>query len=134
MKTWVALLLSASVILALGLRLPNLQERPMHNDEAVNGVKIAKLVDTGTYIYDPDEHHGPSLYYISAGVFWFFGLKQSVGLTETQLRVVVLLFGVGLIFLLPLILDGIGARATAWAGIFIAASPAMVFYSRYYIH
>jgi uncharacterized protein (TIGR03663 family) len=42
--------------------------------------------------------------------------------------------GVGLILLLLLLADGLGPQAVAWAAIFIAVSPAMVFYSRYFIH
>src|SRR5581483_2768998 len=44
------------------------------------------------------------------------------------------LFGVGLILLLPLIADGLGRNATICAALLIAISPAIVFYSRYYIH
>src|SRR4029077_6645648 len=36
--------------------------------------------------------------------------------------------------LLPLIADGLGRRATVCAAVLTAISPAMVFYSRYYIH
>src|SRR5205814_10459669 len=43
-------------------------------------------------------------------------------------------FGVGLILLLLLLADGLGRQAAAWAAIFTAISPAMVFYSRYFIH
>ena len=40
----------------------------------------------------------------------------------------------GLILLLPLVADGLGKKGTVWAACFTALSPAMVFYSRYYIH
>ena len=41
----------------------SLDQRPMHNDEAVNGIKFGQLWEHGGYKYDPNEHHGPSLYY-----------------------------------------------------------------------
>ena len=44
------------------------------------------------------------------------------------------IFGVGLILLLALVADGLGRRATVCAALLTAISPAMVFYSRYYIH
>src|SRR5206468_4093392 len=50
------------------------------------------------------------------------------------LRLLTVLFGVGLILLLPLIADGLGRGATFCAAVLTAVSPAMVFYSRYYIH
>ena len=45
-----------------------------------------------------------------------------------------MLFGVGLILLLPLVADGLGRQRHALGRLFTAVSPAMVFYSRYYIH
>ena len=45
-----------------------------------------------------------------------------------------MLWGVGLILLLPWVADGQGRAGALWAGLFTAISPAMVFYSRYYIH
>jgi uncharacterized protein (TIGR03663 family) len=44
------------------------------------------------------------------------------------------LFGLGLICLLPLITDGLGPPGAIWAAVFTATSPAFVFYSRYFIH
>src|SRR5439155_22271825 len=50
------------------------------------------------------------------------------------LRLAPVVSGVGLILLLLLLADGLGREAVAWAAIFTASSPAMVFYSRYFIH
>ena len=56
---------SAILILLAGLALAlwsfSLDQRPMHNDEAVNGIKFGQLWDHGGYKYDPNEYHGPSL-------------------------------------------------------------------------
>lgn len=131
-RTWLGLLLA--VLIALALRVPHLSVRPMHNDEAVNAIKLQSMLGQGSYRYDPNEHHGPTLYYgafvwteiLSAGDF-------SV-LSETELRALTVLFGLGLILLLPLVADGLGRGATIWAGMLTALSPAMVFYSRYFIH
>ena len=54
--------------------------------------------------------------------------------SDAQLRIVTVAFGVGLILLLLLLKDGLGQSATVWASLFLAVSPAMVFYSRYFIH
>ena len=43
------------------------------------------------------------------------------------------IFGIGLIGLLLLLTDGLGKTAVATAALLTAISPAMVFYSRYYI-
>jgi uncharacterized protein (TIGR03663 family) len=129
---------TAGLLLAIGiglaLRLPHLEQRPMHNDEAVNGVKFGDLLEQGRYTYDPNEHHGPSLFYATLALTKLAGPVDYEHLTETRLRLVTVLFGVALILLLPLVGDGLGRSSAVWAALFTAISPAMVFYSRYYIH
>ena len=131
--------LSAFVVLVAGLVMAvwslALDRRPLHNDEAVNGIKFGQLWDHGGYQYDPNEHHGPSLYYATLVLGRLGGAPTDSGsFTETRLRFTTVVFGVGLILLLPLIADGLGGRAMGWAALFTAVSPAIVFYSRYYIH
>ncbi len=112
-----------------------LDQRPMHNDEAVNGIKFGQLWEHGGYKYDPNEHHGPSLYYATLALSRLTGAPKDFDqFTENRLRITTVLFGVGLILLLPLIADGLGRKATVWAALFTVTSPAIVFYSRYYIH
>jgi uncharacterized protein (TIGR03663 family) len=127
-----ALLAAAGI--AIGLRCPRLSERPMHNDEGVNAVKFGELWTHGVYKYDPSEYHGPSLPYATLLINRLTGGPAYQNFTETRLRAVTVVFGVGLILLYLLLRDGIGAKGVAWAGIFTAVSPAMVYYSRYYIH
>ena len=128
----VALLLAATV--ALVLRAPQLDVRPLHNDEAVNATKLAALWEKGNYTYDPDEFHGPSLHYASLPFLWLSGVRDSDQITDSTLRLAPIAFGVGLILLLALLADGLGRTAATWAALFTAISPAMVFYSRYFIH
>ena len=117
----------------LALRLPRLDQRPMHGDEVVHAVKFNTLWTTGEYIYDPHEYHGPALYYATLPAMWLSGAKDFTTAGETTFRIVPVVFGVGLILLLLLIMDGLGRWAALAAGVFIAISPAMTFYSRYYI-
>jgi uncharacterized protein (TIGR03663 family) len=120
--------------IALALRLPRLSERPMHNDEAVNGVKFGGLWEHNDYKYDPAEYHGPTLPYatLAFNALTRAGNYQSIG--ETRLRLVTLLFGLGLVLVATMFMDGLGKHGVVWAGLFTAVSTAMVFYSRYYIH
>jgi uncharacterized protein (TIGR03663 family) len=134
MNRAVLLSLLTAAGLALVLRCPSLDRRPMHNDEAVNAVKFGQLWTQGTYKYDPNEHHGPSLFYATLAVARLTSTPDFDHLTEVKLRLITVAFGVGLILLLPLVADGLGRKATVWAAFFTAISPAMVFYSRYYIH
>lgn len=134
MNRWSALALLVILAGALALRVPQLTNRPLHNDEAVNAVKASELWQEGTYVYDPDEYHGPSLHYATVPFFWLSSASNPDELSDATLRVAPIVFGVGLILLLLLFLDGLGRTAVIWAAIFTAVSPAMVFYSRYFIH
>jgi uncharacterized protein (TIGR03663 family) len=132
MRFYLGLLLALGV--ALALRCPQLDQRPMHNDEAVNAIKFRDLWERGIYKYDPNEHHGPTLFYATLAFSRLTRAPDFVHFSEIRLRLVTVAFGIGLILLLPLVTDGLGRNATAWAAGFTAVSPAMVFYSRYFIH
>lgn len=134
MNRWSALALLLAIVGALFLRTPDLGNRALHNDEAVNATKLAALWNQGEYKYDPHEYHGPTLHYLSLPFLSVVVTKNSTEITDAKLRVVTVAFGVGLILLLVLLRNGLGRTATTWAAIFLAVSPAMVFYSRYFIH
>lgn len=134
MNRWSALALLLALAGALALRVPQLAIRPLHNDEAINATKLAALWEKGEYHYDPDEYHGPTLYYSSLPFLWLSPAKNAAELDDATLRLVTVAFGVGLILLLVLMADGLGRVAFGWSAVFLAVSPAMVFYSRYFIH
>ncbi|MBM3845775.1 MAG: TIGR03663 family protein [Verrucomicrobia bacterium] len=134
MNRWSALAALLAVLAALALRVPRLETRPLHNDEGVNAVTLSELWEKGNYSYNPDEHHGPTLHYASLPFLWLSGAPSSKELSDSTLRWVTVAFGIALIFPLLLLVDGIGRSAVAWALVFVAVSPAMVFYSRYFIH
>jgi len=134
MNRWSALALLLAIVGALFLRTPDLGNRPLHNDESTNAIKLAALWEKGEYKYDPHEYHGPTLHYFSLPFLSFAVAKNSTEITDAKLRVVTVAFGTVLILLLLLLRDGFGNTAMAWATIFLAVSPAMVFYSRYFIH
>jgi len=118
---------------ALAFRLPRLDQRPMHTDEAVQAAKFGDLFDNGRYEYDPVEYHGPTLYYLTLPVAWLAGPENYAQTTERMYRAVPLIFGVGVVVLLVLVMDGLGGPAVVCAAILTAVSHAMTFYSRYYI-
>jgi uncharacterized protein (TIGR03663 family) len=120
-------------LLALALRLPQLSRRPMHTDEAVHAFKFGTLLEEKTYRYDPHEYHGPTLNYFSLVPAWLSRQKTYQELSETTLRIVPVFFGVMLVLWALMSSKFFGRRAAAVAALLIAISPAMVFYSRYYI-
>ena len=72
MKSLTAFLLIYGLVLGLACitRLLNLDTRPMHGDEAVHAIKFGSLLEQGSYTYDPDEYHGPTLNYLSLIPAW----------------------------------------------------------------
>ena len=118
---------------AILFRLAGLDLRPMHHDEANQAVKFGTLLEKGEYRYDKADHHGPSLYYLTLPVAWAFSKTSLASLDEVTLRLLPALFGAAILLLLLLLVKGMGRTAVFFASLFAAISPAMVYYSRFYI-
>ncbi|MDR2849090.1 MAG: TIGR03663 family protein [Verrucomicrobiota bacterium] len=132
---WVGWLAAAVLIayVALTLRVPSLDQRPMHGDEANQAVRTGGLLDEGVYHYDPNDHHGPVLYF-AALPFCRATAKTFADTTEWNYRLVPVAFS---LLTLALML-GLGAlfpnRIGLYAAVLLTAvSPAMVYYSRFFI-
>jgi uncharacterized protein (TIGR03663 family) len=115
------------------LRLSGLAERPMHADEAILADRFGTLLETGAFRYDPAEYHGPLLVYATLPFAWLSGVSRYAGLSETVIRAVPAVFGAILIAFSFLIANSFGRAAGVLAALFTALSPALVYYSRYYI-
>jgi uncharacterized protein (TIGR03663 family) len=126
--------LLGALLAALALRCPELARRPMHTDEAVNAMKFRSLLEEGKYRYDPTEYHGPTLLYATLARATVAGPVDFVRLDEAWYRWLTVGIGIGLIVLLGWVADGLGRWGTVGAGLLTAISPAMVFYSRDFIH
>ncbi len=127
------LLLLLTAIAAIVLRLPCLDKRPMHTDEAVHAVKFGQLLEDNSYQYNPKEYHGPTLNYFSLIPAWLTGTKKYSDLNEYTLRIVPVFFGILLVLMPFLIIRGLSKGGVIMASVLTALSPAFVFYSRYYI-
>jgi uncharacterized protein (TIGR03663 family) len=121
------------LVLAAGLRMPRLAERPMHHDEANQAYRFGILLETGRYAYDAEDHHGPTLYYLTLPVAWLSGAQTFADTTERMYRLVPVVFGLLLVLSTPLLRNGIGCVAVLCAALLTAVSPAMAYYSRFYI-
>ena len=147
--------------LALALRTWDLAGRPMHADEANQGVKAGELLGGGGYAFDPSDHHGPTLYYAVLPLAGLRGEADLAALSETTLRLVPARAGTAAVLLLgglvrlatgqasdsrsktgPSASDGptadgsiLGQRTwpAVTAAAFLALSPPAVYYSRYFI-
>ncbi len=126
-------LILAATVVAVALRLPRLALRPMHGDEAVHADKFGDLLEGRGYTYNPREYHGPTLNYLTLIPARLCSAATYTAVTEFTVRIVPVFFGVLLVLLMLLMVDGVGRHAAVFAAVLTAISPAMVFYSRYYI-
>ncbi len=119
-----ALAYGAIALLALGLRLLALDERPFQYDEGQVAYFSWVLATTGDYHYQP-VLHGPLTYYLTA--LTFLGL----GATDFTARLVPALAGTGLVLLPAAIRDQLGRTAALTCALLLAISPAFLYYSRF---
>lgn len=130
----------AIILLAVVLRFYDLDLVPLHHDEGVNGNFLVKLVREGAYQYNPENYHGPTLYYFAA-LFpnllrLLFGAKaqNNIGLTTIAIRFIPALFGLATVALVFTLRRNLGTIATLSAAFLLAVSPGLVYISRYFIH
>jgi uncharacterized protein (TIGR03663 family) len=133
-KLKVGLLLFLIILVASVFRLSLLSMRPMHTDEAVHAFKLGQLLEHGTYIFDKNEYHGPTLNYLSLGPARLMAYSTYASLDEQILRLVPALAGILMLLLIPLLAMSAGWRIVLTALFLLAASPPLIYYSRYYIH
>jgi uncharacterized protein (TIGR03663 family) len=128
---WLSLALVTAV--AFWLRVADLDRRPMHADEANQALKLGDLLEKGHYAFDPNDHHGPTLYYAAVPIAWLRGERTLAALDETTIRLVPVLFGTAAVLLLGLLASPLGRWPALAAAAFLAVSPPAVYYSRYFI-
>lgn len=111
----------------------------MHGDEANQAVRAGILMDTGVYHYDPSDNHGPVMYF-AAMPFCHATAENFADTTEWNFRLVTVFFS----FLTLLLMLGLGRRSSSgglfsnqygalFALLFTAISPALTYYSRFFI-
>jgi len=131
-KAFRALFLLA-VLGALAFRTLRLDLRPMHADEANQAVKFGQLLERGEYRFDPEDHHGPTLYYLTLPAARAAGERTLAGLDERVLRLVPAVCGAAILLAFLLFAGGLSREATLAAAALAAVSPALTYYSRFYI-
>ena len=106
----------------------------MHHDEANQAVKFGALLERGQYRYDAHDHHGPTLYYLTLPAAWLRGQATLASLDERTLRGVTAVFGAGRSCCsCPWIAAASAAPRWPPRALLAAVSPALIYYSRFYI-
>jgi uncharacterized protein (TIGR03663 family) len=129
---WVIFVVLA--LIALAIRLPQLGERPVHTDEAVNAYLTGQLLAGESFHYDPRDRHGPVLYLLAKPVVQLCGAKNFAGLTETQLRLTPVIAGSLTVLLFGAGVEMFGFITCLIAALLFVIAPLPVYYSRYFIH
>ncbi len=117
-----------ALLLGAWLRFHDIGIKPLHHDEGVNSYFLLNLAHQGRYAYDPENYHGPTLYYLALGPVWVLGE------TDLALRFWPALFGLAAIAVLWWMRRELGTIGIAAAGLLIALSPGLVYFSRDFIH
>ena len=129
---WVVFFIVA--LIGLAIRLPKLDARPMHTDEAVNAFIVGQLLAKEPFIYDPQDRHGPALTALALPIVRMQGAKSFSDLTESELRVVPVVAGTITILLFGAAVEMFGFIPSLLAAILFAVAPLPVYYDRYFIH
>lgn len=127
--TWIGI-----VILSLTLRLQNLEERPIHADEATGARILAGQLAGEDYQFDPQHFHGPLLSLSSQPIARSRSETSWSELSTTTLRLSTVIAGLLVVFTPLLWRRSIGPWGALAAAALLASSPLMVYYNRMYIH
>jgi uncharacterized protein (TIGR03663 family) len=106
----------------------------MHTDESVNAYLTGELLAGGKFHYDPQDRHGPALFVVAEPLVRLLGVKNFSELTETQLRLSMVLTGTATVLLFGASVEMFGFIACLVAALLFAFAPLPVYYSRYFIH
>ncbi len=114
----------AILILAVFLRFYQLDVRPLHHDESVHAWFSYNL-NLNTYTYDPT-YHGPFQFYIANAIF------SIAGASDFTARLLPVFFGILLVGLAYPLRKQIGVAGYIILAFFLAISPSMLYYSRFF--
>ncbi|HSB32714.1 MAG TPA: flippase activity-associated protein Agl23 [Candidatus Sulfobium mesophilum] len=117
------ILLTSFILCFAGLSL-----KPPHPDEGGNGFFVNQIWENGFYIYDPQNYHGPLLFYL-------FQISEKIfGFGIGSFRLVTALFSTLSVWLILRSRDFWGRYTAFFAAAALALSPGMIFFGRSAIH
>ncbi|MBK1826090.1 flippase activity-associated protein Agl23 [Haloferula rosea] len=116
------------------LRFDDLGSRPFHADEATGARITAQRLESNNYVFDPVHYHGPTLSGAAMVSARLHGMSRWAELEKAALRLVPALAGCLLVLIPILGRKRFGDPAMLLAGLALASSPLLVYYSRMFIH
>lgn len=115
------------------LRLPGLQTRPFHTDEAVNAFILEEVFQSG-YHYRAHDHHGPTLYQAAAAVLGPAGIRHPAQMEPWMLRAFSAAFGALLAGVVYWASPDTPLAARTAGALGLGLSAPFVYYSGIFIH
>lgn len=119
--TWSVL---ALVVVALVMRLVDLDARPMHHDESLHATFSWYFAEGRGYLHDP-LMHGPLQFHAIAGAFRLFGTSEVVS------RLPAAFAGTALVASPLLLRRWFGGTGTVSVAVLLALSPVLLYFSRF---
>lgn len=129
-RAWGAELAAWLAVLAVAAaaRFWDLDLKPLHSDESMNGFFMRRLLEEGIYQYKPSDFHGPLLYLASWLPMWL------AGPSDWSLRFATACAGVATVVSLWLYRPWIGRAGALAAAALLAVSAPDVYFARTCIH
>lgn len=127
-------LASLVFVVAVLIRMPGLDSRPVHPDEAVNAFILGETISTGHHTYRAHDHHGPTLHYAAAALLVPFGLRREADFELWHLRLLPALCGAALAASALLFRRPLGLSASLAAAAALGLAAPFVYYSGAFIH
>jgi uncharacterized protein (TIGR03663 family) len=120
-KFWLYLFL---FLVALGMRLWDLEARPYHYDESLHAYYSYQLFIGQGYVHDP-MMHGPFKFLSTAAIFHIFGDSDFTA------RLLPAFMGALLVLLPYLLRKQLGGKGAFLTSVFLAVSPSFLYFSRF---
>jgi uncharacterized protein (TIGR03663 family) len=119
---------------ALLIRLPDVQSRPFHTDEAVNAFLLEETFERGGFKYRAHDHHGPTLFFAAAAILRPAGATKVSQMEPWMLRLISVAFGALAAASMYAFAHYVGINAAHASALLVGISAPFVYYSGIFIH
>lgn len=114
-------------------RFTTIDQRVFHGDEAVQAMRTALAMMEGAHPFDPTDHHGPLLHYLSALLHRVVGISSDVEMTSLSVRILpFMVVNASLVTFVILLRPVVGFSSMAVLPVMLF-SPAFFFFWAYFI-
>jgi uncharacterized protein (TIGR03663 family) len=121
------------ILATLATRILDLDRKVMHTDEAVNAYKTGSILEGQPFQYEARDFHGPVLAYSAWLYLRLLGIEHYPDIESRHLRLIPVIYGSLLIVWLLALYRLLPPKGLLFSAALFLISPALVYYSRYFI-